>query len=394
MQIVGRRYDTGAAVVVELQDGKITRLDGPPAGTPIAAWPWIAPGLIDVQLNGYAGREFNDADLTPETVARITYAQDALALTAYCPTLTTHRDEIFRHSLRTIAAACEQDRGIARRVAGIHVEGPYISPADGPRGAHPREHVRPPNWDEFQRWQDAAGGRIRIITLSPEYAESIDFIARAVRQGVLVSIGHTQASTEQIAAAVAAGATCSTHLGNGAHPLIRRHPNYIWDQLADDRLWASLIVDGHHLPATVVQSFVRAKTAQRCLLVSDITGLAGMPPGTYETGPLGAIEVYPDGTLHPVGHPDLLAGAALPLYVGVVNVMRFAHVDLRTAIEMASLHPAQWLCRPASQLAVGTPADLIQFHLDLESTAPAIAAWQHQSTILAGQVVAGRPFAA
>ncbi|MFM9067532.1 MAG: N-acetylglucosamine-6-phosphate deacetylase [Planctomycetota bacterium] len=393
MQIVGRRYDTGASVVVELLDGKIRRLDPAPASVPTAAWPWLAPGLIDVQLNGYAGREFNDADLTPETVARITYAQDALALAAYCPTLTTHRDEIFRHSLATIAAACEQDPGIARRVAGIHVEGPYISPADGPRGAHPRQYVRPPDWDEFQRWQDAAGGRIRIITLSPEYAESTEFIARAVRQGVLVAIGHTQASTEQIAAAVAAGATCSTHLGNGAPPLIRRHPNYIWDQLADDRLWASLIVDGHHLPPAVVQSFVRGKTASRCLLVSDITGMAGMPPGIYETGPLGAIEVHPDGTLHPVGHAELLAGAALPLYVGVVNVMRFAQVDLLTAIHMASLHPAQWLQRPPPELAVGAPADLIQFHLDLESKAPATAAWQHQSTILAGQVVAGEAFA-
>ena len=389
MTIVGRRYDTGACVALEVADGRIAHLETLPLTAQRATWPWLAPGLIDVQLNGYAGHEFNDHNLTVPLVAQITYAQDALSLAAYCPTLTTHSDATFRHSLQTIAAACEQDRGIARRVAGIHVEGPYISPVDGPRGAHPRAHVRPPDWDEFQRWQEIAGGRIRIITLSPEYDSSVEFIRRAVALGVLVAIGHTQATTQQIDAAVDAGATCSTHLGNGAHPLIRRHPNYIWDQLAEDRLWASLIVDGHHLPPAVVQSLVRGKTAERCLLVSDITGMAGMPPGRYETGALGAVEVLLDGRLRPANQPDILAGAALPLYVGVVNVMRFAKVDLRTAINMASVHPARWLHRTPPTLEPGAAADLIQFHLNPDSEVAATAAWQPVCTLIAGQVVAG-----
>src|SRR5206468_8402774 len=126
--------------------------------------------------------------------------------------------------------------------------------------------------------------------------ESPSFIERAVASGVVVAIGHTKATGDQIRAAVDAGATLSTHLGNGAHPLIRRHPNYIWEQLAEDRLMASLIVDGHHLPPSVVKSMVRAKTPARCVLVSDITALGGMPPGRYSGG-LGDLEVLESGKL-------------------------------------------------------------------------------------------------
>ena len=180
---------------------------------------------------------------------------------------------------------------------------------------------------------NSAGCRTRpkagssCITISPEYASSPDVIRRVAESGVLVAIGHTQATGEQIQAAVEAGARMSTHLGNGAHPMIRRHPNYIWDQLAEDRLVASLIVDGHHLPPAVVKSMIRAKTPARVVLVSDITSMGGMPPGKYQTG-LGELEVLPGGKLVPAGRPGILAGASLPIHVCVANVMRFAGVDL------------------------------------------------------------------
>jgi N-acetylglucosamine-6-phosphate deacetylase len=178
-----------------------------------------------------------------------------------------------------------------------------------------------------------------------------------------VAIGHTAATSEQIKAAVDAGARFSTHLGNGAHGQIRRHPNYIWDQLAEDRLWASLIVDGHHLPPPVVQSFVRAKTPQRCLLVSDITGMAGMPPGEYRGTSLGDVDVLEDGRLVVAGQRQYLAGASRPIGDGVANVMNFAGVDLKTAVEMASLRPAELMGLRPLDPAIGNAENLVLLRL-------------------------------
>ncbi|MFH1921510.1 MAG: N-acetylglucosamine-6-phosphate deacetylase, partial [Planctomycetota bacterium] len=261
MRLFARRYDTAEPVCLEIARGKIARVarspigeDGPDQG------PWIAPGLWDLQVNGYGGQEFSSADLTPEKVAAVVEAYDAFGVTRCCPTLFTQSFEVMHHALQTIASACDSSPQVARRIAGLHVEGPYLSPEDGPRGAHPLVHCRPPDWDEFQRFQEAARGRIRILTMAVEFDGAPAFIERVVQSGVIVAIGHTAADSDQIRAAVDAGARLSTHLGNGAHPMIPRHPNYIWDQLAEDRLTASLIVDGHHLPPAVVKTFVRAKT--------------------------------------------------------------------------------------------------------------------------------------
>jgi N-acetylglucosamine-6-phosphate deacetylase len=161
---------------------------------------------------------------------------------------------------------------------------------------------------------------------------------------------------------VDAGARMSTHLGNGAHPTIRRHPNYIWDQLAEDRLTASLIVDGHHLPPAVVKSMIRAKTPERIVLVSDITSMGGMPPGRYQTG-LGELEVLPSGKLVPAGQPGILAGASLPIHACVANVMRLGGVTLAQAIDMASRRPAQLIGLARPGLEIGAIADLCLFDL-------------------------------
>ena len=160
--------------------------------------------------------------------------------------------------------------------------------------------------------------------------------------------------------------------------------------MADDRLQATLIVDGHHLPPSVVQSFVRAKTPERCLIVSDITGMAGMKPGVYQQTSLGAIEVLEDGRLVVGGQRDLLAGASLPIGVGVVNLRRFAGLDLRTAVEMASVRPALLAGHPVTRLEAGAPANLIQFELADDPAVPATAALTIVATIIAGDVVHGR----
>ena len=225
------------------------------------------------------------------------------------------------------------------------------------------------------------------MTLSPEYPESPAFIARAVRSGVVVAIGHTGADSAQIRAAVDAGATLSTHLGNGAHRMLRRHPNYLWDQLAEDRLMASLIVDGHHLPAEVVRTIVRAKSPERCILISDLSGLAGLPAGRYPSG-MCDLEILKDGRLVIAGQDQLLAGASRPIGAGVANVMRFAGVDLATAVEMATSTPARLLGQPANRLQPGDAADLTLFDLD-PGADDRPARLDVRATVAAGEIVYG-----
>src|SRR5260370_14800502 len=207
---------------------------------------YISPGWIDLQVNGFAGVDYNSPSASREEISRSIRSMFATGVTRFFPTVITGSPDNMSGALRNLANAKES---IAEGVAmeAFHVEGPYISPDDGPRGAHPRRWVRPPNLDEFRRFQDAAHGHIRLITLSPEWPEATRFIETVVREGVVVSIGHTRATADEITAAVMAAATLSTHIGNGAHSTLPRHPNYIWEQLAEDRLAASFIVDGIHL---------------------------------------------------------------------------------------------------------------------------------------------------
>ena len=386
MHFLARRYDTRDPVRVDLAEDRVARVSPLPGeGAPAQPLPWVAPGFVDLQVNGYGGQEFSSLELTPEKAAEIVRKHWEFGVTALCPTLTTQSFECLVHGLGAIDFACQSLPDVARSVPGIHLEGPYFSSEDGPRGAHPKEHCRRPSWDEFRHLQEAAGGRIRLLTLSPEFDEAPDFIARVAAGGVLVAIGHTGASGAQIRAAVDAGARLSTHLGNGAHRMLRRHPNYLWDQLAEDRLTAGLIVDGQHLPPEVVKAFVRAKTPQRCFLVSDVSGLAGLPPGRHASSG-GDIEILSDGRLVIAGQDQLLAGASQPIGVGVANVMRFAEVDLPTAVAMASAHPNLLLRQPAGTLRPGDPADLVLFDLP-DGPGPRL---EVRATIVGGELVYGR----
>lgn len=395
MELFGRRYDTGQPVRVETSGSRVARVepldseslrDGRTDG-----WPWLAPGLFDIQVNGYGGQEFSSAVLTEEKVGSILRAFEAFGVTRVLPTVTTEGHEVLKHALRTIASVCEGSPQWSRRIPGIHLEGPFITAEDGARGAHPKQHCHPPDWVEFQRLQEAAGGRICILTLSPEYDGSTAFLERVASTGVTVAIGHTSARPEQVHAAVDAGARLSTHLGNGSHPTLHRFRNYLWPQMADDRLAAGIIVDGHHLPADLVKVIVRAKTPERCILVSDLSGQAGQAPGTY-TSPFSNVEILPDGRLVVAGQRELLGGASLPLSVGVANVMRFAGVDLKKAVEMATLHPARLLGLNVDTLEPGQPANLIQFDLAPEATDSPSEGLRVRATVVDGETVWGTPW--
>jgi N-acetylglucosamine-6-phosphate deacetylase len=228
------------------------------------------------------------------------------------------------------------------------------------------------------------------VTMSPEYAEAPAFIARATASGVVVAIGHTSAGNEQIEAAAAAGARLSTHLGNGSHPQLHRLRNYLWKQLADDRLSASLIADGHHLPPEVLRVFVRAKSPGRCILISDLSGQAGQPPGRY-TSPFCDVELLDDGRLVVAGQRELLAGAAAPLGQGIPQVIHDAGVDLAQAVDMATLQPARLLREPAGALAPGNRADLVQFRLGVAGDRP-VRQFVVVATIAGGRPVYGLPW--
>jgi N-acetylglucosamine-6-phosphate deacetylase len=346
----------GIPVQVTVVGGVITSVrDLPPGSVPGDRW--ILPGLLDIQVNGFAGIDLNGPDIDPPGVARMLQHLQTVGVTRCCPTICTQSHERMVRALRVLAEACRRSERIRRAVVGIHIEGPYLSAEDGPRGAHPRAHVRPPDWEEFTRFQQAADGRIRIVTLAPEWPEAPEFIHRASSAGVVVAIGHTAAEPETIRRAIAAGARLSTHLGNGSHAVLPRHPNYIWEQLAADELWASIIVDGHHLPPSVVKSFVRAKGVGRTILISDAVALAGMPPGDYDWLGL-KVRLSPEGRVGLAGTP-YLAGSALELLSALPKVVACSGVTMADAVAMASANPARLLGIAANRMVEGGSADLV-----------------------------------
>lgn len=356
----GIHYATGEAVRVLVRDGVIAGLE-PLDYAPAERLPLIAPGLVDLQINGYAGDDFNTLPFSESMVIRATRELWGEGVTSYYPTVITNSPEAIEEAALIIARACDQDARTNRSIAGIHVEGPFISPEDGARGAHSTAFVRAPDWDMFERWQRAAGGRIRILTMSPEWPGSAEFIAKCSASGVTVSIGHTAATPEQIREAVRAGARMSTHLGNGAHLTLPRHPNYIWEQLAQDDLWTCVIADGFHLPESVLKVVFKTK-GEQALMVSDAVYLCGMPPGEYTTHVGGQVVLTETGRLSLAGNPNILAGSAQMLLWGIEHVLRSGLADLRNAWEMSSVRPARFMKLPAGEgLAAGAPADIVLF---------------------------------
>jgi N-acetylglucosamine-6-phosphate deacetylase len=351
---VALRRIAGRNASLELEDGLIRAIQpGEPGETR-----WLAPGFVDLQVNGWLGHDLNAPGLTPETVSAMVAALARTGATTLLPTIITASDERMTAAVRAIAAACETDPRAAAAVAGIHVEGPHVSPNDGPRGAHPLADVRAPDIALFDRLQAAAGGRIVMVTLSPHWPGALAYIAALAARGVRVAIGHTDAGRDEIDRAVTAGATLSTHLGNGIAAMLPRHPNIIWTQLADDRLTATFIGDGHHLPGDTLKAMIRAKGPERAILVSDATALGGMPPGLYRQPIGGDVELTPDGRLGVRGTP-YLAGAARSLADGVAVTANV--VGMEIALRMATLNPGGILGGEAGRFRVGRPADVVRF---------------------------------
>lgn len=361
-EVSALHYDTGRPVRIGYIGGLISSVNEIPMSEQLNDL-FVAPGLIDNQINGYRGVDFSDHSAG---TGRIRMAVDAIrtdGVTTFFPTVITGRHDNLVKVFSNLARALQEDEEVRSSVAGFHLEGPYISPEAGYCGCHPAEFIRKPSWDEFMQYQDAAAGNIRQVTVSPEIEGAMDFISRCVRHNIIISLGHTNASSRQIMEAVDRGARLSTHLGNGCANLIDRHHNPIWPQLANDLLTPSIIADGHHLLPEEVRVFCKVKGPRNIILTSDVTHFMGMAPGNYVF--LGSnIVLSADGLIR---NPllDCLAGASLPLRTGIGNVMKFTGYSLGEAVNMAAGNVAE-VCRITDRGSIvpGKRADLILFQME------------------------------
>lgn len=375
--ITGRDPSSGNVLEVIIENGRIRAI----IPSPVEEAPWLSPGFIDLQVNGYLGSDANADDVDPDVILALTQKMLVLGVTTFLPTIITASEEKIIHALQAIAAARRAHPLVEHAVPFVHVEGPFISPNDGPRGAHAREHVRPANLDEFARWQAASGDLVGMVTVSPHADDALELVSALANKGVVVAIGHSDATPAQIHAAADAGATLSTHLGNGLGSPLPRHPNLLWAQLAEDRLAATFIADGHHLPTDTLKSMLRSKGIARSILVSDAVALGGMPVGIYQADVGGAVEVTPDGRVISASGGGFLAGAYRPLPVGIAHAAALDGVSLGGAIQMATENPGRFVGRTGT-LHIGADADLVVFEWNTAANALEI-----QSVLVAGAEV-------
>jgi N-acetylglucosamine-6-phosphate deacetylase len=352
---------TGKSVEIEVQGTSIRSV------TPFKTkehLPYISPGFLDIQVNGYMGNDYSLEDFSIDQMSKIISHLNRSGTTQHVPTIITSPKERILRNLRVIVKAIQDSEDIAHAIPGIHLEGPFISPNDGPRGAHNAAYVRPPDLNEFKQWQEAAEGRIILVTIAPEWEGALEFIQEITSMGIIPAIGHTAASPDRIRAAVEAGARLSTHLGNASHPMIPRLKNYIWEQLAEDRLIAGIICDGFHLPKSVVQVFTRAKGLDRLILVSDAAYLGGLKPGLYKWNEV-EVQVFDDGHLGLPG-TEALAGAAHLLDWDIPRFMEFNGYSLQETIPLCTRNPARFLKSPENhgRLEPGAPANLVMFDFE------------------------------
>lgn len=317
----------------------------------------LSPGFIDIQINGFHGVNFSDEALTAGQMISVLPHVWKTGCTSFCPTLITNSFEQLERNFRVLEEARALDRHFDASVPCYHLEGPYIS-AGPSHGAHDTKFMKTPDWEEFSRLQEAARGRIGIVTIAPEWPTAVEFTRRAAESGVVVAIGHTDGTPEEVRAAVDAGATLSTHLGNGCPQMIHRHQFPIWAQLDDDRLTASLIPDGFHLPADFMRVALRVKSRERCVLITDAMYVTGLAPGRYWMVGL-PIDLLPNGKVES-GSSGSLGGSSVSMHEAVWRFARACGVTLEEAIECATRIPARLLGRyplcPA--LEPGQPANV------------------------------------
>jgi N-acetylglucosamine-6-phosphate deacetylase len=362
--IEGIHYHTGQPVQVTVKNGvieNITTLDKPVGENPV----YIAPGFFDNQVNGFAGVSFafGDSDLTPEGIEKATSELWEKGVTTYLPTLTTNSIDVLSRNFELLSKAVD-DPKMRGSIPGFHLEGPYINPEDGFRGAHPKQFVKLPDWNEFLKLYEASGKNILQLTLAPEMEGALDLISKCSQEGIVVALGHHNANMETVTAAIDRGAKIATHLGNGAANMINRHRNPFWPQLADDRLNISIICDSFHLLPEEIQVFYKVKGVEKTIITSDVTHYAALEPGEYKTSTGETIELTKDGMLR-FPAQNVLYGSASPITKGVGYVMQVTGCTLAEAVQMASTNPARlYNLNDRGLLEPGKRADIVLFTLE------------------------------
>lgn len=352
---------SGKPEKLEIRNGNIEKIST--IESSVNDLPYVGPGLIDLQVNGINGIDFNDTALSPNELLEATLYLLGTGVTTFFPAIITNSDDNILKILKTIHLACEAHPSVNSCIGGIHLEGPFISKTEGARGAHHEKYIKAPDWSLINTFQEASGGRIKLITLAPEWEGSSEFIQRCRQEGILVSIGHSNATSEQISSAVKAGASLSTHLGNAVPLMLPRHPNLLWEQLALDDLYASIIADGFHLPDSFLKVVIRTK-GDRAFLVSDATCFSGMAPGVYQAHIGEEVILNKEGRLALKKSPNLLAGATKSLLENIEHLTSQKLATLSTAWKMGSINPARFLGRENYGLFAGQPADLVMFQLE------------------------------
>jgi N-acetylglucosamine-6-phosphate deacetylase len=348
--------------VLEIEDGRIVEITSTREAwaTPAKNFPGatIAPAFFDVHLHGAAGHDVMEASPEALTAIGALLAQHGTA-SYLATTVTAPLDETLRavSGLAKLMNKPELLPQTAARPLGIHLEGPFLSHFK--RGVQPAEHLLVPDIAIFNRLDEAAEGHIRMMTIAPELPGALDLITHAVRRGVRVSLGHSDATAAQTRAAIAAGAVSATHTFNAMRPMDHREPGILGTVLTDDQMFAELICDGVHVSPETVKLWWRAKGENRGVLVTDAISATGMPEGEYQLG--GFPVQVADGRATARG---VLAGSVLTQDRALSNFVEFTGSSVDEAVRLLTANPAEMTGMETASLAEGDPANFVV----LEST--------------------------
>jgi len=298
------------------------------------------PGFVDLQVNGCKGIDFSGHDLTEKNF--IQACRDILVngTVAFLPTVITGSMEMYRKNLALIAKVIQSGE-FQNQILGIHLEGPFINPDPGAHGAHDPKFIRQPNLDEFKQLLEWSRGIIKLLTVAADVPNAEKLTHYAVKQGIVVSLGHHLATQDDLKRLKQAGASLLTHLGNGVPNQLDRHHNPIWDGLADDDFHMTIITDGHHLPPAVIKTFIRAKGIAKTIVISDASALAGLPPARYYIQDSQVI-IEKNGRLHSP-QTGYLAGSSAMMLQCMNHLASLELVSLNDLLQMGFYNPLKLL---------------------------------------------------
>jgi N-acetylglucosamine-6-phosphate deacetylase len=339
--------------VVTVEDGRIVSLE---SGTPHGSTETLTAAFFDIHVHGACSHDFMAASLGEIAVVGNFLARRGVG--HYLPTTVTGPIDVTLRALDTLAGAIEAGAtdGAAAVPVGIHLEGPFISHAK--RGVHPPCCIQEPSVELFDRFQQAARGQIRLITIAPGLPHALELIEHAAASGVQVTMGHSDATASDTLAAIAAGATSSTHLFNAMRALDHREPGIIGTILDRGDVYAEVICDGVHVHPAIIRLWLKMKGEERAILVTDGMSATGMPDGSYMLGDF-SVEVK-DGVCLSNG---TLAGSVLTMDRAVENLQRFTRAPLGTAVRLASRNPARMLgLEHLVSLEPGAPANFNRYN--------------------------------